>query len=263
MRLLPHSLDAATWQNTFQTFDQQLVAATRSYVGSRSLHVDDIAAGFSELSLLRAGQEPDYCSAGLPVAYAFRYLPQRVACILAGLTRLVGATLPKRVLDIGSGSGATAIAFSLMAPELGVEIHAIEPSPAMREFAQQFPLDGNVFLHQSAGTLEQIIAGDVAIHPRGYDLVMMSACLPYGQEVIRGLLGWPQWAIPSFARLIAIEPQAKLTELYALEQANARQELRDRGILLPRSSRGPAAPANPQPYYRAPSGVPSPDRRER
>lgn len=176
-----------------------------------------MADGFSELALLRAGQEPDYSSPGLPVAYAFRYLPKRVACILAALTRLGGRPLPRRVLDIGSGSGATAIAFSLLSPNQLIEIDAIEPSAAMRRFALHYPLHGNVLLNQWRGSLYDVTADSMALDPDAYDLVMMSACLPYDGRVIPSLSRWLRRVASSPAALIAIEPQAKSAQMAQLK----------------------------------------------
>jgi SAM-dependent methyltransferase len=197
----------------FTHLDEQLESATRDYVRSRSLSAGDIASGFSELARLRTQQEPDYSHAGLPVAYAFRYLPKRVACIVAALTRLPDPGCPRRVLDIGSGSGATSIAMGLLGPDLPIEIDAVEPSPSMRAFAQCFPLDSHISLSQSSGTLEKIVAGDITLGPEGYDLIMMSACLPYDSRVARCPAAWQRWAASSSAALIAIEPQAKAAQL--------------------------------------------------
>lgn len=75
----------------------------------RHLQPHHLAEGFNELVLLRQGEEPDYNQRGLGAAYALYYLAKRAAVVAAALPPLPG-TSPVRVLDVGAGTNATALA---------------------------------------------------------------------------------------------------------------------------------------------------------
>ena len=217
--LLPTDFDAPAWEGLFAELDDQLTFAIRRYIRRKSLTPDQIAAGFAELCGLREGREPDYTRPGLPVAYAFRYLPKRVACILGALTRIEHRGWPRRVLDIGSGSGATSVALNLLAYDGSLEIDAVEPSRAMRDFAELFPLDSNVALHHFVGDLERVMAGNLRLRFKDYDLLVMSACLPYNLRVEGQLAMWLRSDASFCGAIVAIEPEAKAEQIDGMHRS--------------------------------------------
>lgn len=102
--------------------------------------------------------------------------PQRVA--LLEVDRVVDLCLEgihvNNVLDVGSGSGIFAEAFS----NRGINVTGIDPNPEMLKAAKEFVPSGT-FLH---GTVEQIPSEDIS-----FDLVFLGHVLHESDDIIKAL----------------------------------------------------------------------------
>jgi SAM-dependent methyltransferase len=211
--LLPDDFDDRSWRALMTRLDEQIEQATRTYVTMYSLRDDDIAVGFSELAKLREGIEPDYGAVGLPVAYALRYLPFRTATLLASLTLVANCRVPRRVLDIGSGMDAGSLALGLWATDSPIEVVTVEPSEAMSNFAALLDVGSNSLRRPIPGTFADLVTGALGFAEMSFDLIIMSACLPYSD------LDWDSLteAIGRLTRepsaIIAVEPERKAAKL--------------------------------------------------
>ena len=199
-----------------------LLAATAAVCDrtTRGIGVDELAIGFTELAKLRHGGEPDYSARGLGTAYLLYYLAKRAvnaAAACASLGEMPGSV---RVLDIGAGTNAAAVALSVMYPSTTFAITAVEPSPEMAAAGEAVIVGlQNVSIRRVPATLDDLL--DQSVLPgMTFDLVVMSALLPYewrkyaladrvvlGEQLLARLL-------PG-ALLLVIEPRAKLEELEA------------------------------------------------
>ena len=116
-------VDDKQWSRWMTPLDRAIDAGIRLYQERHNVRADEIAQAYTELGTLKHGQEPNYCAPGVPIAYAFSYLPQRVAILLGTLEIIRSRWKGRRisVLNIGSGCDATALAFSLMCDEDGYQ----------------------------------------------------------------------------------------------------------------------------------------------
>jgi SAM-dependent methyltransferase len=212
-------LDARSWWAILEELDWRIEAAVEDAIRGRFLGAGELATGFSELVKLRRGREPDYDRAGVAVAYAFRYLPQRVACILGALTLVANRAAPQRVLDLGSGSGAGLLALDLWAADSSMEVVSLEPSSDMQEFARGLFHGPQIAQSHLKNNLADLLSERVALEPQSFDLVLLSACLPYGYEHSTPLAEVVGQLTRPPAAIIIIEPQAKKAELQKLSKA--------------------------------------------
>ena len=212
---------AIDWSVLARSIDELVVSAIDDDRRRRRITPAEIAAGFSQLARLRRGNEPDYEQRGLATAYAFAYLPQRVATAAAALTAHGATRAGMRVLDIGSGTDAAYSALEV----LGVadcEVWAIEPSSEMRSFLRPSQEWSNT-RYSIGGSMEDVLAHRVAAGRR-FDLVTLSATLPYGWAP-RPRAALAQWGLDIRERLtenglvILIEPPAKAAVLQRAVEA--------------------------------------------
>jgi hypothetical protein len=185
----------------------------RRYVRDLGIRASDLAHGYSELAKLFDGQEPNYNEPGVPIAYAFKYLPRRVALLLGLLDHCPSHILDSfnSVLDVGAGSGAAAIAAEIALPRLLARWHHCEPSAWMTRFFRS--LDLRIALETRVSTLR---LGEISRHSLkidAYDLIMLSAALQYDMEVGASLIEGAcrvHDVSRRGSRLIVIEPKSKI-----------------------------------------------------
>ena len=131
--------------------------------------------------------------------------------------------MPSTVLDVGSGTGATTLAFDLLHPTGRIAVVGIAPSGEMKSFAESLSLRGHV-----SASYRQESAADVIANPtlvRACDLIVFSACFPYGfdgWEKIGASLG--DYRSFDSGAVLVIEPDAKSDALDSLQRV-----LRGRG----------------------------------
>jgi SAM-dependent methyltransferase len=209
------ALSTEIWSDIVAEMDIKISGAITAYIDFHGIAPTDVAHGYNQLARLRESSpsEPDYRLPGVPVAYAFAYLALRASSTLAALASNPRGFQPRRVLDVGSGSGAIALALSLLRPTEPIEIYAVEPSKAMRDFAELLPLSPLVKLKQIEGDLAALVAKRVAASNLRYDLISFSAVFPYEEELRVGMGAWLRWAAQSTDLLVVIEPEAKATKV--------------------------------------------------
>jgi len=188
----------------------------------RHITFDELAGGFSELAKLRQGEEPDYDARGLGTAYLLYYLARRALNTADACLELGELTGEIRVLDIGAGTNAGALALAAAFPAARFLVDAVEPTPEMAaagEFAgTELP---NLALRPVAATLDDILQQE-ALPGEAYDLVMMSALLPYGwrKDTLIERVEFGEQLLLRLrpgGHILVIEPRAKLDELEVFE----------------------------------------------
>jgi hypothetical protein len=217
-------LNDIEWQRILSRLDELLLGAAERYLRLRSLTGSDIARGDAILDgTLGAGAEPNYDDPAVVGAYAFRYLARRVTSAFGALTLLEARTRPVRVLDLASGSDATAVALSLRFPGAQINIDAMEPSSEMRALGDQLRLGTGIKLKRMAATFSDIAAGLPGLLPASYDLITMSAGFPYDthweDDLWNGLVAKIADSAAANSSVIIIEPEAKASILLGSELA--------------------------------------------
>lgn len=213
------------WRRLVEALDKGVAEATRGYLAQLqarrvSIRTDNWE---DELDELRLAREPDYDRSGLPLVYALKYMPRRVISVLGSLLALGLDRYPSTVLDVGSGTGATALALALLDAPRHIKLTGIEPSPGMIAFASSSRFLGRVSALYtegsiSDGTLERLPLG-------GYDLMVFSATFPYHfseWERLLDILGRHEDSGDTM--ILAVEPDAKASIL-----ASFARRLRARG----------------------------------
>lgn len=208
--------DDEYYKNWCEEVDEYVSLIINDYINS--IYVDNlkecIQQGFEELEKLRKGQDPNYDLAGVPVAYAFKYLPRKIIAMTAVLShyfRAENVPIPEKILDVGSGTDAVSIALGLFRKQMSFKITAIEPCSYMRQFSMFRPSLPNLEISNVDGKL-----GDWFQHLNNkyYNLIFMSSIL---QNSFNNLTDswWLTWthdlykASTNNARLILIEPSVK------------------------------------------------------
>lgn len=206
------------WQAIVREVDAITARAAKLDRDRRAITPGEVANGFSELARLRRGVEPDYDARGLGTAYLLYYLARRALNTADACLSLDELTASVRVLDIGAGTNAGALALAVAFPGACFEVTAVEPSPEMAS-AGAFAVTelSNIALRPVPATLEEVMEQQV-LTGETFDLVMMSALLPYewrkhtlaervefGEQLLLRLRPGGQ--------LLVIEPSAKLEEL--------------------------------------------------
>jgi SAM-dependent methyltransferase len=196
------------WRRLVERLDRGVAESARSYLAQ--LHARRVAIRAAhwgdELEELRLAREPDYDMPGLPLAYALKYMPRRVISVLGALLSLNLDRYPSRVLDIGSGTGATALALDLLDAPRHIALTGVEPSHEMRAFAGSSRFAGRVTARYTDGS----VGADTlpALSLRDFDLLVFSATFPYRFDDWQPLLD----AIGNYdsdRMILVVEPDAK------------------------------------------------------
>jgi len=172
-------LNSYEWRRLHERLDRAVAEAARLYLQRlTSRHISVNARKWSdELDELRLGREPDYDLPGLPLVYALKYMPRRVVSILGSLLSVLDDWYPRSVLDVGSGTGATALALDLLNLPHQINLVGIEPSRKMIAFSECSRNRDRVSALYSQGSIADLARGRICLEP--FDLLVFSACLPY------------------------------------------------------------------------------------
>lgn len=196
------------WRRIVERLDKAVSESARAYLAHlhtrrvpiRLDHWDD------ELEELRLKREPEYDLPGLPLVYALKFMARRVVSILGSLLLLDLDRYPSSVLDIGSGTGATAVALDLLDAPRHITLTGLEPSQEMRTFANSSRFFGRVTARYIEGSISDGSLSNLTMHH--YDLVVLSATFPYHfddwQPLLDGLAAHDEGRM-----ILAIEPEAK------------------------------------------------------
>jgi hypothetical protein len=242
---LRDGIDEPTWRTLVDEVDWRLTSAIErvctSAPSARTMVA--IAEGFNELQTglrMHGAHEPDYRKLGVVIAYTFKFMPQRVSSVVAALALMArhGCNVPRRVLDVGSGTDATRVAFdlALQAPDRAVDggraiqFVTIEPSYAMQSFGKTIgsgPGLAAEHVKRYVGGLDYrscvFDCADGFDSERDFDCIVLSACLPYNlptsamywNTLSRSLI---ERAAPECV-IVIIEPQAKRDLLVRLSKS--------------------------------------------
>jgi len=209
-------LSVFEWQLLAEKLDRAVAEAARLYLQrltSRHIRIDP-KMWSEELDELRLQREPDYDRPGLPLAYALKYMPRRVISIFGSLLRALGDRYPTSVLDVGSGTGATALALDLLNAPRHINLLGIEPSPEMIAFAECSQYRARVSARYHEGS---VASSNLSRLPLGsFDLVVFSACFPYHFDQWDPLLATlGDFEDNEGKMILAVEPDGKADLLHS------------------------------------------------
>ncbi len=208
--LQPEGLNILEWRRLIERLDKVVAEAAREYL--KGLHARRIPirtdSWYQELEELRLAREPAYDRPGLPLVYALKYMPRRVISVLGSLLALDIDRYRTGVLDVGSGSGATALALDLLDAPRHMNLLGIEPSREMIAFADSPHYPTRVTTRYQSGSLGDDTLNRLSMEL--FDLVVFSATLPYDFDEWDRLLG----ALGSYEdnlgrTILVVEPEAK------------------------------------------------------
>lgn len=210
-------IDDFTWRRIVERMDIAVAESARAYLAQ--LHSRRVPIKLDhwgdELEELRLRREPEYDRPGLPLAYAFKFMARRVVSILGSLLLLDLDRYPSSVLDVGSGTGATAVALDLLDAPRHITLTGLEPSQEMRTFAGSSRFSGRMTARYIGVSISDGSLSDLSA--RDYDLVVLSATLPYHfdewQPLLDGLGIHDEGTM-----ILAIEPDAKAPILNSLSR---------------------------------------------
>ena len=157
------------WRHLIERLDKGVAEAARSYLAQLHARRISIKADHwgDELDELRLARELDYEMPGLPLVYALKYMPRRAISILGSLLALGLDRYPSTVLDVGSGTGATALALDLLDSPRHIRLTGVEPSREMRAFAGSSRFSGRVTARYIEGSVSDSALPSLPI--RDYD----------------------------------------------------------------------------------------------
>jgi len=167
------------WRRLHERLDRAIAQAASGYMlrlATRRTRINTHKLS-DELDELRLGREPDYDIPGFPLVYALKYMPRRVVSIYGSLLHILGEWHPASVLDIGSGTGATALALDLLNLPRHVNLTGIEPSREMIVFSKCSRYQDRVSASYEQGSIAGLAETSMSLEP--FDLVVFSACFPY------------------------------------------------------------------------------------
>jgi len=198
------------WRRLHERLDTAVAESARVYLQKLAVrHVHIRAQELSdELRELRFGREPDYDLPGLPLVYALKYMPRRVVSVFGSLLSLLGDWYPRSVLDIGSGTGATALALDLLNLPRHAGLMGIEPNQEMIQFAESSRYRHRVSSRYMQGSIGDLAQGNISLKP--FDLLVFSACLPYNfddWDLLMAVIG--EYQGQESKRILVVEPDAK------------------------------------------------------
>ncbi len=202
--------DEYEWQRLHQRLDTAVADSARAYLQKLAVrHVHISAQNLrDELLGLRFGREPDYSLPGLPLVYALIYMPRRVVSVFGSLSSILGEWYPRRILNVGSGSGASALALDLLNLPRHTHLLGIEPSREMIEFAESSPYRYRVSSRYVQGSMADLAKGMINLD--SFDLIVLSTCLPYrfdDWDPLMATIG--KYQGQETKRILVIEPDAK------------------------------------------------------
>lgn len=204
------SLNDFEWRLLVERLDKAVTEAARDYL--RHLHARRVQIRADnwdqELDELRLAREPDYDRPGLSLVYALKYMPRRVISILGSLLTVSVDRYPTSVLDIGSGTGATALALDMINAPRHINLLGIEPSREMIAFADSSRFQTRVTARYQEGSVGADTLGRLPLE--AFDLLVFSAALPYHFDEWGPFLG----ALGSYKdnvgkMILVVEPEAK------------------------------------------------------
>jgi hypothetical protein len=144
-------------------------------------------------------------------------MPKRVISVLGSLTSVLGNRYPDSVLDIGSGTGATALALDLLEAPRCITLSGVEPSREMRLFAEASRLK-RVSQHYVSGSVHDIARGSLDFDSN--HLIVFSATFPYGFDEWGSLSEVPgDYQHNQHRMVLVVEPEAKSDLLDSFEQS--------------------------------------------
>lgn len=219
-------MDRERWVRLCVEVDLEVAGLWRKHRLAHPVTAAQIAVGFSNLAELRGGREPAYGETGTAAAYVLLYMVQRTASLVLALEAADLPAGPLRVLDIGGGTGATPLALRLLNRQDDL-VTCAEPSAEMRSF-----IELQSALHSSiCATMEDLLEQQTLAGER-YDLIVMSACLPYGWRPGVGRAGKAEFGAAIRNRLqvggivVIVEPPAKKHTLDAAAEGLRLADLR-------------------------------------
>lgn len=203
-------LSVFEWRRLAEKLDRAVAEAARLYfqrLAGRHIRIDP-KRWSSELDELRLQREPDYDRPGLPLVYALKYMPRRVISIFGSLLFILGDQYPTSVLDVGSGTGSTALALDLLNAPRHINLLGIEPSREMIAFAECSQYRARVSARYKEGS---VAGGSLSHLPlESCDLVVFSACFPYRFAEWSPLLGaLGDYEDNEGKMILAVEPEGK------------------------------------------------------
>ncbi len=213
------SLNDYEWRRLHERLDRAVADAALGYLLKltiRRIHIN-VQQLSDELDELRLGREPDYNVPGLPLVYALRYMPRRIVSIFGSLLSVFDGWYPKSVLDVGSGTGATAVAIDLLNLPRHVNLLGIEPSQEMILFSECSKWRDHVSTTHRQGSISDLAKNSVGFMTS--DLVVFSACFPYGFDNWSPLLTTlGDYEGQESKMILAVEPDAKSDLLVSFQQ---------------------------------------------
>jgi SAM-dependent methyltransferase len=211
------------WRRLHERLDRAVAEAALDYL--RKLTIRRIRINVQrlvdELNELRLGREPDYDTPGLPLIYALKYMPRRIVSIFGSLFSVLDGWYPKSVLDVGSGTGSTAIAMDLLNLPRHIRLLGIEPSQEMILFPECSRWRAHVSSAYRKASIDDLAKDSAGLST--LDLVVFSACFPYDFDnwsPLMTVLG----DYEESKMILAVEPDAKADIL-----ASFQHRLRSRG----------------------------------
>lgn len=217
--LTKKTLNNYEWRRLHERLDKTVADAALDYLRRldiRRIHIDPQKLS-EELDELRLGKEPDYNMPGLPLVYALKYMPRRIVSIFGSLFSVLDSWHPKSVLDIGSGTGATAIALDLLNLPYHISLLGIEPSQEMILFSEGSRWQNRVSTKYRQGSIAQLAKDGLNNTP--FELIVLSACFPYDFDDWSTLLSWLGDSEGQESKMIlAVEPDAKADLLVSFQK---------------------------------------------
>jgi SAM-dependent methyltransferase len=214
-----NGLNDHEWRRLHERLDRAVAEAARLYLQKlTSRHIPfDPRKWSDELDELRLGREPDYDMPGLPLVYALKYMPRRVVSIFGSMLSVLGDWHPTSVLDIGSGTGATALALDLLNLPRHINLAGIEPSREMIAFSECSRYRDRVSARCIQGSMADLTKASMSLEP--FDLLVFSASFPYSfddWDPLLTVLG--DYEGQETKMILVVEPDAKYELLTSLQR---------------------------------------------